>query len=320
MTKFLILTEAGDNIGFGHYTRCSAIQNSLKQRGGNCKMLLNLKGKHDFSFDGKIVDWQIKKEELERWKEKGFLKVLVDSYIAGTRDYENLQMIFDKLFVIDDYNRIIYNADVLINPNVGASDLDYSNQGTPVYKGKDFVILRDAFRKGSTSTIKEQVEHIVITVGGSDYRNLIPKIITTVQKTLQKCKISVVAGSPALQNSLKKHFPIINVLGLLSAQEMFDIFQAGDIVITACGQTLHELASIGKPTIGICLDIDQVPNQNYYYKMGFIQPKIHYDNITPISQELLKLQSKNIRKQRQEIGLRTINIDGVENICEILST
>ena len=320
--KILILTEAGDKIGFGHYTRCSAIQESLKEAGHTCLMLLNLKGKHALKFEGASLDWQNNKSDLVEYKEQGFSHILVDSYLANLENYTWLQDTFEQIFIIDDYNRIVYNGGMLINPNVFATDIDYSNQTkvAAIYGGKDFVILRDVFRNGNASDVKEEVQNIVITVGGSDYRNLIPQIVPIVQKELEHCQISVIAGNPILQKKLQNEFPTVKILGLLSAKEMHDVFQNGDIIISACGQTLHELASIGKPAIGICLDIDQVPNQAFYTKIGFIASNIEYDNLNLLPQELSNLQSQKERKKRQEIGLKAINKNGVKTISQVITT
>lgn len=317
--KILILTEAGDKIGFGHYTRCSAIQNSLKLRGLDCKMILNLVGTHSLPIDGFFFDWLNSRSKLKFFLDQGYTKVLIDSYLANSDDYRWLRNTFQKSFSIDDYNRITYATDLVINPNVFGLNLDYLNQNmATIYGGKDYVILREVFRNGSFPKLKEKIRKVVITVGGSDYRNLIPRLVPIVQSSLPTVKVSVVAGNPTLQGRLQMLFKKVDILGLLTAQEMYDVFYDADIVISGCGQTLHELASMGKPTIGICLDIDQEPNQEFYYQVGFLKEKIQFDDLNPINELLTQLTLIEERKKLQEIGLKAINKNGVEKISKLL--
>ncbi|WP_207769137.1 hypothetical protein [Leptospira adleri] len=50
------------------------------------------------------------------------------------------------------------------------------------------------------------------------------------------------------------------------------------IVISGCGQSLNELYNLQKNTIGICIDHDQILNQEYYYEIGFLRSKLSWDS------------------------------------------
>jgi len=304
--QVLILTEAGENIGFGHYTRCFAIQEYILEQKMSCKMLLHLRGNYDLKvLNGIFLDWQNTPNLVQEYASE-YTTVLIDSYLAPKEYYSFLSKNFTEVIVIDDYNRISYDANVLINPNVSAPEIDYSNQTAQIYGGKDFVILRKVFRDTiHQQAPKSKIENILITIGGSDFRNILPNLIRLTSK--HQAKTSVISGNIDLQQTLQNQFPQARILGLLSANEMFYEFQKADLVISACGQTLHELASIGKPTIGICLDIDQEPNQKFYLENNFLIKKYDWQCISQILiPETLKYPEK------------TIQTNGIENIYSLL--
>lgn len=318
--RVLILSEAGLDIGFGHYTRCSAIQAYLNAHGVDCKMLLNVVGDYQLDIEPEsVVDW-LSSRNVVNDLSAHYQTVLIDSYIATEQAYSWLSNTFEKIIAIDDYNRIAYDADMLINPNVFFDSLDYSNQSSSkIFGGKEYVILRKVFRTKDKKkkSLAKIISKITITVGGTDYRNILPLLINIVSKN-KWIHLTVITGNVKLQAFLQNQFKDINILGLLTASEMYACFNEADIVISACGQTLHELASLGKPTIGICLDIDQVPNQQFYFEKRFLKTKIHYDNLSEIQAQIILLTNLEIRAEIQQLGPSIINKYGIGNIGKLL--
>jgi len=316
VSKVLILTEAGKNIGFGHYSRCSALRQALISEGIIVQMMLYL-NKYDIEDSDVIkTNWLSDIESIPEYKE--FNTVIVDSYLADLAIYSKLQTIFRNVVAIDDYNRINYPCSVLINPNVFFSDLNYSNQTAKCLGGEDYVILRPEFRNQSHGPLRRnQIEDILITIGGFDFRRILPTIIET---CLESAVLLVTIIAP---EGLSKYYSNKNVI-ILSAQDaesMFRLMQKADIVISACGQTLHELASLQKATIGICLDIDQEPNQKYYLKKGFLPFNIQWNDVDlkdKIKKALKHYKSLNQRKTLETNEQCLININGVFNIVSII--
>lgn len=313
--SLLLLTEAGDSIGLGHYTRCSAIQEYAQSAGIMCKMVVYVKGEYQLHFDGERVDWLHELDWLETQARQSE-KVLVDSYLATSELYQILKKNFLKVIVLDDYNRVDYNAGLLINPNVFFDENTYQNQKGNKVGGKEYVILRAPFRRVYEHQIKER-ENILVTIGGSDYRNLIPTIIKALQSISYK-QLKVITPEDR-----KYANEGIDFLGKQTAEQMLSNFQWADVVISACGQTLHELASMGKPTVGICIDIDQQPNQAYYLSEGFLHQKIDWDDTeieTKIQKAVNQLNSTTIRRDIAQKAPLLINKNGVENIVEAINT
>ena len=313
--KILILTEAGEGIGFGHYTRCQAIQHEMLAQQIQSEMLLNVKGSQHFEVIGSINNWLNNPDEILATKTDIDL-VLIDSYLAKKSFYSRVQRNFKRVAVLDDYVRLEYGADLVINPNVYFNPLDYSEWSIG---GKDFVILREPFRENlKTPPLRKAVEHLLISLGGSDFRKILPKIIRWATST-EAHQITVIDPENALNKMQEKR---VNILGRQNAEEMLSLYQETDVVVSACGQTLHELASIGKATIGICLDIDQAKNQLYYYENGFLLRQLEWDMpnlIHAIDETLKETANFDNRQASQAIGPKLININGVTNLVKYLN-
>ncbi len=319
--KLLILTEAGDNIGLGHYTRCVAIQNEIKERGGECKLILDLVGKYNLDFDGLGANWIENKEIVKEFWSKGYNRVLIDSYLATIHNYKDIATSFERSYVMDDYNRIVYpDGVVIINPNVYVDSIDYSNQNTlNIHGGRDYVILRKAFRNDNLPSIRNEIKKVLITIGGSDYRKIVRPLISIVTNCMPDVDILVIAEKSMGEKELTDSFPKVSFWDFgLTATEMYEKFYDVDVVISACGQTLHELASMGKPVIGICIDKDQELNQQFYREIGFLQEKNNYTELSSICEQLEVLVPIEKRKALQKIGINAVNINGLSQIVNLL--
>jgi UDP-2,4-diacetamido-2,4,6-trideoxy-beta-L-altropyranose hydrolase len=273
VSKILILTEGGKNIGLGHYTRCSALCDAIEAGGDEAYMMVFL---NEFDIkNNKLIKANWLKDLGQTLAYKDCDTVIVDSYLAKEDIYRKLHAAFKKVIVIDDYNRLQYRATALINPNVFFESIDYSNQTAQCLGGKNYVILRKEFRQQPKEVyIKNSVEEILITIGGSDFRNILPFIAKACLET-QAQKITIIASEI---NNLNIEDKRVSIVPLQNASGIYYLMQKADLVISACGQTLHELASLGKPTIGICLDIDQEPNQKFYFEKGFLSTIINWND------------------------------------------
>lgn len=316
MKKLLILTEAGKDIGYGHYVRCSAIQTYVESQRINTYMLLYVKGDVSFEVNGVVCNWVTDKEIVKKYRD--YDCVLIDSYLAYEGHYQLFKSLFKKVVVLDDYNRISYSADLLINPNAYYKKIDYSNQKGKTVGGKGFVIMREAFLQDEKpSNVSDVTNHLLITLGGTDFRNLLPTIINLSLKT-NIFRITVVSPEPI---NVDIDLQRVQIVGRQSAEEMYRLYKEADLVISGCGQTLNELATMGKPTIGVCLDIDQKPNQAYFHEKGFLLELINW-NDKGLEENLLnqinQFQNLLVRKLVAQSAPQLVGKNGIKNIFNAL--
>ncbi|MBE8398961.1 glycosyl transferase family 1 [Leptospira borgpetersenii] len=270
----LILTEAGNKIGFGHISRMSALAYFLHSTGIEVKILLYLNS--NTQFGGTFVEkcnWLHDKSVYKLCSD--FDIILIDSYLAEFQIYRSMRSYCKRIIAIDDYNRIIYPVDAIINPNVFFDQIDYSNQSSKCFGGLDFIILRESFRKSFELNSNDE-KGILITLGGSDYRNLLSKLCELLNSNHEQ--VTVICPEEKKAKELQGKYREICVLGLLNESDMLHEFLKAKVVVSGCGQTLHELYYLGKRTVAICIDHDQIMNQQYYLSINFLKTRIHWNS------------------------------------------
>ncbi|MCW7482137.1 glycosyl transferase family 1 [Leptospira kanakyensis] len=278
------MTEFGTGIGLGHITRIKVIETYLKKNNVTTKIIL-YERRETYGTDQS--SWVNNLSWLDSVKK--FNTVIVDSYLASDDFFQKIRDKFQKIVVIDDYNRISYPVDLLINPNVFFDKIDYSNQIAKCVGGMDFVLLREIFWNKRFELLSVRPKSILVSLGGSDYRDLYPLIASLADHYKE---MTFICPERRSFDILKSMSPLVSVKGLLNESEIFDAYLSSEVVISGCGQSLHELFQLKKKTIGILIDKDQKYNQEYYLSNGFLV----YKNIW--SDEDLIL---NIRNQIEEL-------------------
>lgn len=264
--KILFLTEFGSGIGLGHVTRIKAISDYFESNLDICNVI-------KYEFGNENTNWFSNFELLKNLKD--YNAIIIDSYLCPEFIYTKIYNENSNLIVLDDYNRISYSASVIVNPNVYFKENDYLNQKSLVVGGKDYVILRKKFRENSFIHDKKfSPGRILVTLGGSDYRNLFSKLLPL---SLYFPNVRFIIPEKETYNKLKIKYPTSNLLGQLDENNFWKELSNAEIVISACGQTLHECASMNKTTIGICIDIDQLKNKEFYSRENFLFSAYDWD-------------------------------------------
>ncbi|MFN4151394.1 MAG: UDP-2,4-diacetamido-2,4,6-trideoxy-beta-L-altropyranose hydrolase [Candidatus Sericytochromatia bacterium] len=275
MKKVFILTEGGKGIGFGHITRCTSIYQAFEESYINPKFIIN--GDDSIidlvnNFNYSIFNWIDNFEELKDDLLDSDI-ILVDSYKANSEIYKEISNISKLSVYFDDFNRIEYPKGIIINGAIGAENLDYSNQTSKLLLGTNYTPLRKVFWEESKKEIKEEINSIMITFGGDDMRNLTPKVLKEISTNFPKLIKNIIIGKSfnniqeiknnSDENTILHFFP--------SPSELKKIMIESDIAISAGGQTLYELASVGTPAIIVSI----ADNQNNSIN-GFIEKNLFY--------------------------------------------
>lgn len=264
--KVLFLNECGVGIGLGHVTRMKALSMFLSSQDFET-VTRTYECKHQGEPPG---DWL----STTHWTaEQSTDCVVIDSYLATREQYAAIRSVHGRVVAIDDYNRMHYPVDLVINPNVFFDTMDYSNQTARTIGGIDYVILRESFR-----LCKRRAgggSGVLVTLGGSDFRGLLPRIAALADRLPH---LTIVCPEADVRDDLASRFPGQRILGRLTEQEMLEEYLAASAVISGCGQSLHELAYLGVHTTGICLASDQILNREYYLRRGFLRQSIDWND------------------------------------------
>ena len=315
MAKLLILTEAGSKVGFGHLKRCLAIAKET-----DALIYVHFDGSHAADNSIKNFPWRTNLDQLFSMISSS-TSILIDSYLADRKTYQLLSNYFFHVTVIDDFNRLNYPVDLLINPGVKMPD--YKNQSANVVGGKEYVILRDEIIKQKKKTNYLEYKNLLVTFGGGCDIEIYNWLVPLIDKHLFS-SISIVCGhNKSLVLLLKKfkNFPI-KWHGEISGEDMAKLMYQADICISAGGQTLHELAYIGVPTICIKTGEDQVLNIEGYLEAGFLMKNFPLlSNILPIrlSSLLEEYNDLELRQNTTSKGKAFIEGLGARKIAKLIS-
>jgi len=313
--KVFIITEGGKDIGFGHITRCLSLYQAFEEKEIIPELILNSDGNIEYLLKGvnyQIFNWLDEKSKLfERVKDADI--AIIDSYLADVSVYNTLSELVKLSVYVDDNKRLSYPKGIVVNGGIYAEELNYPyKNGVAYLLGTKYTPLRKEFWEVPEKKIKEKVESIMITFGGDDAKNMTPKILVLLNDEYPNLIKNVIIGR-AFQNidEIKKcENKNTNLIYYPDAEKMKEIMSESDIAISACGQTLNELASVGVPTIGICVTENQLRNVKGWEKAGFLEYAGWYEegNFVERLKNLLKdLEDVNARKSKSTAGKKLVD-------------
>lgn len=306
-----ILTEGGKNYGFGHVSRCSSIYQAFKKRNISPKFIINgdssvksILGKIDF----KRGNWLNNVSFLDSSD-----IVIIDSYLANLEIYKEISKKVSLAIYLDDNKRLKYPPGIVVNGLINAKSLNYPLTDSIKYLlGSNYTPLRFDFCDVSKLKINDDINNILITMGGNDLRNLTPKILELLNNNFPSLNKKVIIAD-SFENvdkieSLKNNS--VELIYSPNSQEMLNTMSHVDLAISSSGQTLYELACIGVPTIAIGIIDNQKDNIVNWKNIGFIEyagcwnNKKLFDNIL---ERFEFLKEKKIRDAKRLIGIKFID-------------
>ena len=292
--NLFIRADSTNTIGTGHVMRCIALAQAWQEHDGKVTFLshcesdkikqrilnegfefLPIKMPHPDPSDLKnvlnyLTAIRNPQSAIRNW-------IVLDGY-HFTPDYQKAIRKNDyKLLVIDDMAHLdYYHADILVNQNINAPDLNYScDKNTIQLLGCDYVMLRREFLeyKNCKREIPEKAKKILVTLGGADPDNVTLKVIETLKLLNDpdlEVKVVVGPSNPhlkKLQSAIRNPCPVKRETCLTGAQFVIHILQnvtdmpslmaRADMAITAGGTTCCEIAFMGLPYIILVLAENQ---------------------------------------------------------------
>ncbi|AVQ22373.1 hypothetical protein LDK18_08420 [Fusobacterium nucleatum subsp. nucleatum ATCC 23726] len=272
--RVIIFTEGGQDIGFGHLTRCSALYDEIDKRG--IEVVLVIYGKGIENLLGK------KKYILVDWKNLEFLRsflnktdyVIIDSYLTTTEVYDFCSKNTARCLYVDDTNRVNYPKGIILNPSL-SENIKY-NTKNEVLQGKDYIILRKEFTEEKIPNFEKEID-VLITLGGTDIRNLIPKLLDILRAINDKLKIVVVTGK--ISEDIKKiETDYIKVFSSIEALEMRNLILKSKFVICGCGQSIYEMLALKASFLPILIIDNQEKNKEFLLKNKLIEDILDYND------------------------------------------
>ena len=293
MLPLWIFSEGDQKRGLGHLSRCSAYAAAWRLQGGNVRWIV----------DGDEIAAEMLKGELVTWStwqqqevEQRAAVAIVDSYSASATTLKSIAAHFQRVLYLDDTERLDYPKGLVIHAVPGAGKV---KSGEAQWQwGPSWQPLRPAFWSVPPRTdFPSSINRILVIMGGTDIRQLTPRLVDWLHVHNPEVKIETVLHKPLpeLKHCRQHHH--------LTAEQMAELMSQCDLAISSAGQVTYELARCGLPGILIGVAENQAPQlKGWCDGGGFIHGGWWHDAhlLTRLSQAISELESPQNRAERAQ--------------------
>ena len=338
ITSLIIRADASTTMGTGHVMRCLALAQAWQDQGGQAIFVLADKS---MAIENRLrlekmqithlsveagsdedanqtVDFAIK--VTSQW-------IVVDGYHFGKEYQKAIKKLGFKLLFLDDYGHSgHYDADLVLNQNISASEDLYQNREdyTQLLLGTQYILLRREFWQWRNwqRVINSKARKILVTLGGSDPDNVTLKVIQSLQvlgdQDLEV--IVVIGGSNPHYEVLQKEIADSSLAISLqqNVSNMPELMAWADMAIAAGGSTNWELAFMGLPSIVITIADNQkaiaaeLDRQGIVINLGWHQ-ELHIEQIGLAIQKLISDRHK--REDMSQKGRKLVDGNGASRVA-----
>lgn len=284
--------DATPLVALGHLKRCLALAERLKESGSLVFFLTSndtyaVQLIHTAGFPYRTIDAPPNTPTdsaslIEMAGQSGVRMVVIDSYEIDNQYRQKLMK--EGLFVISitdsPYTNII--SHVIINGNLHAEALTYTvPDGTKLLTGIQYLILgREFWHGGSAVPMVDHVHNVLITMGGIDHYDLTATILRLLEASKKRFTITVIIGPyytnrAAIENQVKRMRKRVEVVE--TPPTLYTWMSQCSLAFSAGGQTLYELAVLGRPTVGISLWENQEGNVSALAALGALRALTYRD-------------------------------------------
>ena len=227
-----IRADGNETLGMGHLMRCMSIAKALEKQGAHCVFFVAQKQagafirEKGFACEVLNTDYGDMEAELPRLSKMADDYVpmlwLVDSYQITQNYLQELRKMC-PVFYLDDMGAQIFDTDGLINYNIYGDELGYEVKCPEKMKlllGAGYAPVKEEFVM-TPYTVREDVQNVLITMGGSDKLNITGQLSQSLLERLpQEIKLTLICGrfNPHLQ-------------------ELLQLQESNDSVLLLCGES-----------------------------------------------------------------------------------
>ncbi|MCT7605869.1 hypothetical protein [Aliarcobacter butzleri] len=310
---FAICIEASHQKGMGHFFRMLNFAKYLEQKKQNFIFLINENEKTkeiliSNGYQYEIVNlldldsyWEtalIKKYDLKYW--------INDRLDTNEKHIKNIQKNSIKVINFDDLGSGAKYSDI----NICGLFFNQDNlQGKKVFKGVDYLILNpeiDLYKKQ-----RKSLNHILVTLGGSDTYGVTIKVLKLLKKYNIKATIHIGPSfehKEELEKELTDDYDVINFI-----PSLIEEFSKYDLAITGGGVTPFEANASGLPCMIVANETFEVPNSEFLSSLGSSLYLGFHENIE--ESKFQDIEKINLEKMSQN-GLLKLNTKALETIYE----
>ena len=342
MRKLVIRTEANAATATGHMRRCLNIAEAAREMGAEVAFIVaepvsvTLPQKAGFPvfcmeriFDAFDTEVQVICEYLQHLGigDKDDAVLLVDSYFVPASYLQAMRQ-YLRVAYIDDLHEQIWPVDTLICYGGYATDHDYAKEypKTQLLLGESYMPMNRIYRDLPEHVIHDDLREVLVVSGGTDPVHFLPQFAKLVaeQAAWREIHFTLIAG--ALDPDLPELKRMAETLGNVTISgpipNLKEALQNSDLVITAAGTTLYELAATGTPGICYALADNQIPNAEAFAKRELLlfAGYIHIDGFSKetLQKQLEQMRCADLRRAMSKRLRKLTDGRGAERIAQAL--
>jgi spore coat polysaccharide biosynthesis predicted glycosyltransferase SpsG len=323
--------------GYGNFTRALTLAISLKSHGHRVIFLIN----HNVSIESLLtkkkisfykipnkINYNIENNFLLNLYEKNTFELLIlDMREYGEIISKKISKFVPTILIDDAFSKNVY-SDIVVNGSINKKFHNYNikNKNTKLLLGPKFFMANEKFlknKKTNNQIIKKKSFTVLISIGGSDPKNLTSFIFNAIMN-LPNIKIIIIIGPfftniSKIKNLVKNKK---NVVIKISPEKIWNEFAKADIIISKSGITLYELAIMGMPTLCISSFKHEEPSAKKFMKEKFLINLGMQNNVSKLSIKKNLSQLLDNTKQRRMMstnGKKIVDGKGLFRITRIIN-
>lgn len=326
--EIVLRVDGGPKIGYGHLVRSSALAEELLTAGHTVTVATTTPEPAGTIFPEAIniieLPTRDDPEPFVDWlKTAAPDAAFIDAYPVDTA-YQQAVRDRVRLAVLQDDTRHTICADIFINGNLYATDLNHEFVGLPpeICLGPEYVLLRQEIREqvAKDPPWREQPKRAIVTMGGSDINGLTPTVVRAFDGF--ELRVDAIVGpgcSEELEGDVRR----------VAANSSADVFVSrnpnnfvylmsqADIAVSTASTTIYELLALGTPIVSIPVVNNQEKNAAAL-RAGdtatVLQPDASEETFRSAITEYIKYTE--LRRKRQIQGQKLVDGRGSERIAE----
>ena len=310
-----IRTEANRVTATGHMMRCLAIAAAAAEKGIRTVFIVAEESSErfpqergyqsiclgrrwdDFAGEISVIERLIADRHVEM--------MLIDSYFVS-EEYMKTVSKMTKTAYIDDLHAAIWSCSVLIDYAVYYDLFDYQKEypDTKLLLGCNYAPLRKEFKDLPVKQISKTVKKVLVVTGGTDEYHFMRRFVEALlsQRNLfAGVEFTLICGAfnreideiRKLSTDYLAEADDLRIKIYPSLPTLKDAMLESDLLITAGGTTLYEMAACGTPGICFSMADNQLDNvkgfaaRDLVWYAGDIRKDFSYDRLIEMIKELI---------------------------------
>ena len=318
--EVIIRADTDKSIGIGHLIRAKNLYNFFIQKKIKVQLILKgrqerinqiLKKKNNYKNIYKFKSFNKEKYYLLKFFKKKPKILIIDliNYQIYKEFVKTIRELGHKVILICDHNKKInFPSDMIINSNPLQCKIEYKLKKQILLFGPKYMIMDKAYKNIKKPKFKKKINNIMITLGGTDQKNIIFSLVEIIENNIQGVNINIFTTTSTKYikelNKLKKLENIKNKYNIhINKKNLSPYWNENDIAITAGGNSLYERIASGIPGISLSQFNQQFHTSEEFERLGlnYNLGKTHVHKVSNFENRFLEFINKEeIRRQQYD--------------------